>query len=270
MEQLFWQRQSDAGSRHVHARLVTHAPSEGWSLHTHDYIECFCVDEGTLQHQWQGEWMELVPGDVVALLPGEAHQGIAGSAGMRIINISCAAQALPWLRRRTAGVTTPWDGDRQQRLRVIGVDQRAMLRSVVAVVDYAQSMSRDLVLLALVQALAIHGSVSTLPLWLDRVLRDHIDAGDAGGVRELAKRAGISREHLAREVRRRVGSSVTELLRHRRLQQAANRLRVTDASLAAIAQAVGFRSMSAFYAGFQAYYQTSPAAYRRHTHFVKS
>ena len=269
VEQLNWSSQSD-GIRVIHARMVDHEPGDGWALHSHDYIECFCVDAGSLLHHWEGEDLELVPDDVVALLPGAIHRGTAGSAGCRIINISCSLDALDWLRNRAGPNGTPWDGDRQQRQRVLGLQQRTMLRSVVGLVDSSQPMSRDLVLLALTQAVMPEGGKESLPTWLDRALRDHVDEGDLGGVQVLAQRCGMSREHLSRQVRRLAGCAVTDLLRQRRLQQAAARLRGTDEALGQIVHAVGFKSLSAFYAGFQQHYGMSPAAYRRQTHFITS
>jgi quercetin dioxygenase-like cupin family protein len=76
MRLLRWTRQSD-GIRSINARQVSHRCGRGFDPHGHDYVEVFCVTSGRLRHTWNDETSILVPGDAVALTPGEWHEGVA-------------------------------------------------------------------------------------------------------------------------------------------------------------------------------------------------
>ena len=260
-----WDRQR-AGVRAINARRVEHAPGHGWQWHRHDYIECFCVDSGSLHHSWDDTEHELVPGDF-ALVPGEAHRAVAGSQGATIINLSCATETLAWLRTRAGGLTTPWDGERAQRHRVVSHSKRDLLRAVVANVDPTTAAGRDVIVLTLVQILHTPGIESDpLPVWIQRAIAAHLEASDRGGVAALAERCGCSREHLSRCIRQLTGMTAVAWLRFRRTQHAAQLLRSTDLGVLAVGEVAGFASPSAFHAAFRDHYHMSPRRWRSQQH----
>lgn len=267
MRTLVWDRQR-AGVRAVNARQVDHLVGGGWDWHQHDYIECFCIDRGRLHHQWDDQQDELLPGDLIAVLPGEAHRATAGAGGARIINISCSGDALRWLRSRADGLATPWDGDRRARHHVLGQPQRDLLRAVVGSVDPTTAAGRDMILLTLVQVVhAATGATRQVPAWLERGLVAHLDAGDSRGIAGLAQRCGCSREHLARSVKASAGLTAVAWLRQRRVERAAQQLRTTEDDVRAIGLAAGFATQSAFYAAFRERYGMAPVQWRRRHRF---
>src|ERR1700694_4431011 len=82
------------------------------------------------------------------------------------------------------------------------------------------------------------------------------------GVDDLARRAGLSRAHFARESRRAFGESPHHYLLTRRLERAAALLRTTDRTVADICLTVGLRSVGSFTTSFGRAFGLSPAAYR--------
>lgn len=94
--------------------------------------------------------------------------------------------------------------------------------------------------------------------------RDLADAryADPLGVADMARAAGLSRAHFAREFRRAFGESPHQYLLTRRLERAAALLRSTDWSVARICFAVGLNSVGSFTASFGRMFGRTPTQYR--------
>lgn len=102
------------------------------------------------------------------------------------------------------------------------------------------------------------------PGWLVRVRQRLFDDPAEGlTVRDIALEESLNPSHLARTFRRRLGVTVGEYLRIRRLQIAADALLTTDRPLAAIALGAGYCDQSHFGRAFMARYGSSPAAVRK-------
>lgn len=82
-------------------------------------------------------------------------------------------------------------------------------------------------------------------------------------VEELAREVGLSRSALADRFVRLIGVAPMHYLTNWRMQVASQRLRNTNASLAQIADAVGYESEAAFSRAFKKAFGTAPASWRR-------
>ena len=98
---------------------------------------------------------------------------------------------------------------------------------------------------------------------LRRVL-DHIDANSARGLplSELSALAHMSAFHFARLFKQSTGVSPHRFVVGRRIERAKQLLETGDASIATIAQAVGFRTASHFATVFHRSTGQTPRAYR--------
>ena len=81
-------------------------------------------------------------------------------------------------------------------------------------------------------------------------------------MRALAGRAGRSREHLARTIRRHYGLSPSLLLNQLRCDRAAAELRTTETPVLIIALACGFAGLGQFYRCFNQRFGCAPRRYR--------
>jgi AraC family transcriptional regulator len=79
----------------------------------------------------------------------------------------------------------------------------------------------------------------------------------------LASDAGLSRFHFCRAFKESTGLSPHAWLRQRRLEQAMEILRHSDASIASIAEALGYSSQTAFAAAFKRLTGETPSIWRR-------
>ena len=82
-------------------------------------------------------------------------------------------------------------------------------------------------------------------------------------VDELGRKFGLSRSALAERFTRLIGAAPMRYLADWRMQVAAKELRDTSASLAEVAQAVGYESEAAFSRAFKKAFGTAPATWRR-------
>jgi AraC-like DNA-binding protein len=81
-------------------------------------------------------------------------------------------------------------------------------------------------------------------------------------VATLARAARLSPAHFSREFKRTFGETPHQYLLTRRLERAAELLRNTDRSVAAICFAVGLASVGSFTTSFKRAFGISPTAYR--------
>jgi AraC-like DNA-binding protein len=91
----------------------------------------------------------------------------------------------------------------------------------------------------------------------------HGDIGRSWSVEELGREAGISRSALAERFTRLIGMAPMHYLGHWRMQVAAQELKGTPASLAQVAERVGYESEAAFSRAFKKTFGTAPATWRR-------
>jgi transcriptional regulator GlxA family with amidase domain len=91
----------------------------------------------------------------------------------------------------------------------------------------------------------------------------HARPVDPWTVEALAREVGISRSGLAQRFTELVGLAPMQYLSLWRLQLAANQLRLTDASLALVAETAGYESEASFNRAFKREFGEPPATWRR-------
>ena len=91
----------------------------------------------------------------------------------------------------------------------------------------------------------------------------HRDTTRAWTMAELSRTVGLSRSALADRFTRLIGMAPMHYLTNWRMQVARQQLRTTAASLAQVAQAVGYESEAAFSRAFKKAFGVAPATWRR-------
>jgi AraC-like DNA-binding protein len=142
------------------------------------------------------------------------------------------------------------------------------VRRVVRIPEVARLMSRatgsDALLTVAHRQVLLDAVAEEPPAWLaelERVLR-HGRRLHTRRIADVARRAGVSREHLARTYRRYFGTSITEAIKARRLHSAWDALTSTATTLAEIADESGFADQSHLTRHFTDWIGVSPAAAR--------
>lgn len=79
----------------------------------------------------------------------------------------------------------------------------------------------------------------------------------------LAKEFGYSENYCSQYVRRHTGKTISTLIADARIDRAEELLQTTDMSIEAIANAVGYKSVSHFHEKFKERHGFTPADYRK-------
>lgn len=82
-------------------------------------------------------------------------------------------------------------------------------------------------------------------------------------LQEVADVVNLSQSHLSSQFKTRVGTSYVKYLTATRMDEAKKLLRITDHSVATVAEMVGYPNTTNFYRHFQKYAEMTPAAYRQ-------
>lgn len=135
---------------------------------------------------------------------------------------------------------------------------------------FATDQHAQLLLLHALRA-GLRREVLSHPGWL-RLLADpqlrpavsllHEDPARPWGLAELAGAAGMSRSHFAHRFREVAGQPPLTYLAHWRIRLAQRALRTSDATVAALAERLGYASESSFSHAFARIAGTSPSRYR--------
>jgi AraC family cel operon transcriptional repressor len=129
--------------------------------------------------------------------------------------------------------------------------------------DRLQAEAFLLNVLSLLKADRFNSELKAAPDWLREACTSvGMNRNFAGGMPALARRAGRSPEHIAREFRRHLNRTPTDVINDARMSHAADRLATSDEDIVAIALDCGLENLGHFYRLFHARYGCTPRVYR--------
>ena len=240
--------------------------------HMHETYAVGFTCRGVQRFWCRGTTHDSTPGHVIAINPGEVHDGRSGTGGgyaYRMFYVSVAtfrdivedALGSPPVKLEVRG---PLLAD-PVLARQLNAAWTAMGRSPTSLAS-DELFGRSLVRLA-----ALHGGRQHLPTTTrnETVLRHvrdylHDHVGDAVSVRELAAVASMSRFQLSRQFQKTFGLPLHAYHMHVRLEEAKRRLRSGDQTVEVAAE-LGFADQSHFHRRFKGAFGVSPRAWQKAT-----
>lgn len=251
-----------------HFASVDLAPGNHASYHDHDYHEIFWVTHGRGRHRWNGHTEELRAHQLYLIRPEDRHcvSTEDGTEPMGIVNVAFPSSAWRQVRQRFFGTEAdPFAADERGRTFALDTRARESLAFWTGRLDRPDRPSVALVgflmdLPQFTQALQVAAGV---PDWLERACEEirqpeHFQEGTARFVRL----AGRTSSHVARESRRWLGQTPSEIVNAARMDFAARQLTTTSRQILDIALDCGLANLSHFYAQFRQAHGTSPRRYR--------
>lgn len=240
------------------------APSERWEASPSGDLTALCclTGDGT---DLDGERRSLSAGDVIFIRAEDAVRLRAGSGGLGLFSVACAGASVAHLARSWPAAW-PWrSGGPVPRVR-LPAPALARLHGWAEILEWpgADALDRDAFLLDLLR-LARHpgGWPGAVPPWLGEALDVFADPHHLpGGIPRLAHLCDRSPVHLNRVLRQHLGQTATQTVNRIRLAWAAEALRSSERSVAAIALDCGLGARSQFYRMFRQAYGMPPHAYR--------
>jgi AraC family cel operon transcriptional repressor len=254
---------------YVHHDLRNEHP-EG--AHDHDFHELFWVEESEGFHWINDRKVPLQSGDLVLVRDRDTHTFSTGKkeAHLRLVNFAFHARVWTHLRQRyfdgaAVFFSAPTLAARSYRLdeaQLAAIRQAAsLLRSGLR--DRLQADSFLLSVLALLKADRFNTETTAAPNWIrEACTAIGQNRQFAGGMPALSRIAGRSPEHIAREFRRHLNRTPTDVINDARMSHAADRLATSDEDILAIALDCGLENLGHFYRLFHARHGCTPRAYR--------
>ncbi len=253
-----------------HFARVTLPETPTQYVHRHDFHEIFWVEEGFGLHVINGCRRDLRVGMCLCIRPNDAHSVLAGPGhSLRLINIAFPSPTWQTLRRRYfrdrpdffAGPVARREFDLTHLLSTVlftaAEDLGHGRRSRLKIERFIINLFYEFV------ARTPPNESPRLPHWFERAcIEIRKNRAFAGGVPAFARLAKRSPEHLAREARRLLHKTPTDILNEARLAHAASELTSSSRSITDIAADCGLENLSHFYHLFKRHFRDTPRRYR--------
>ena len=230
--------------------LAQYAPGEGLGWHAHDLASFHLTLKGTSDERyWRFDRGKLA-GTAQFYGSGVEHKTRFGPGGATVLHIN-----KPSGESLTGNpMVEPDPGPMLSIMREILLGDNA---SLVSIEGWCAELAASIASRSFVRE-------TDWPVWLERVRQRLFDDPAEGlTVREIAEEEGLNPSHVARTFRERIGVTIGQYLRVRRLQVAADSLLTSKKPIASIAMNAGFCDQSHFGRAFSARYGTTPASLRR-------
>ena len=252
--------------------------NDRFSPHAHDFYEIFLTVEGTVLHHVNGRTQRLPEGSLVFIRPDDVHGYVYDSpksADTAYINLTFTRQTAEQLFAYLS------DGFPSRELLscfmsptvlLSGADKRMLVERISALncADWQdkQALKMRMRVLLVDVFTRFFGDVpdrerQEMPLWLSHLMAQmERPENFVLGNERMVELSGRSREHVARNLKKYCGMTVTEYINRLRINYASNLLINTNTPIITVCFECGFQSMSYFYRVFRAYRQMSPAEFR--------
>ena len=242
-------------------------------LHDHDFAEILWLAHGNGVHRINGRVEKLLAGDLVMILPTDAHSlAPIGGATLNICNVVISAPLVTQLRRQWLESEARWftrrgAGPATVRL---SADQLDALNREFDWLAHAPRTRQSLVtfclnLMRLIGADTPMDAQHRLPPWLVKAMRTFLPAGgseERPTLHRFFAAAGRSPEHVARVMRQHLNTTPTAWVNHERIQYAARLLEISDRTVLEAALDSGFENAGHFHRLFREAFGTTPKRYR--------
>lgn len=261
-----------------HTRFV-HFPK-----HTHNYIEVICMCQGSTTHIINGRKVVLEEGDLLFLNQNAVQEIFPAGKDDIAVNFIVLPEFLDTafammgaeenqLREFLLGALSGRDGETPWMYFHVSdiLPVQNLVENLVWTIFYDSSNKRSstqitmgllfLQLLDYMDKMETGGSKydTEITVAVLNYVNEHYRNGTLS---ELAAQTGNDVYWLSREIRRRMGKTYKELLREKRMQQAAYLLAASRLPVTDIIESVGYDNTSYFYRKFREKYGMSPKEYR--------
>ena len=260
---------STTGGIWAHTQRAFYPPHFAFPQHCHHYAEFFLIERGSGLHRLGAVVTPLHAGDLVFVHPETVHALEASSQrALVFLNVAIPLRLYRDLDSRF-GSSAHWLWG-AQRPRTTTLSARDLdilaprLSELEASADCRDRLQVESVVLETMwHATAALAQRPRLPAQLSQAICDLSDPENLRlGVAGMAARAGWSREHLNRQIRRHFNETAMALLTRHRLDHAARLLRHGDQQILAVCQECGLDNLSHFYRLVRRRFGCSPGALR--------
>jgi AraC family cel operon transcriptional repressor len=238
--------------------------------HTHDYAELVYLERGTCVHELNGKSTRVGKGDILFLQPDvteHCYQDIDEHLSMLQILFQKDSYSFITERYQSTVGSLFNDSSRNPLFHFDPVQQiwfernyNQLLITEGLLIEIERFLLNIIGLITESDTEETRGAAES---WLDRAFKEIQEPGNfRRGVQGFVEICARSAEHVDREVKKRTGHTITDVVNQARMSWASYMLVYSDAEIFDIALGCGFDSLSYFYKLFKKYFSMSPAKYR--------
>jgi AraC family cel operon transcriptional repressor len=241
-------------------------------LHRHDYGEIFYVERGNGIHKVNGRLQPLARGNLIMIRPLiDSHCIHDPQSNLSILNIAVRASSIRFLETRYCDSSPSFWGGAGKTPLILDLNllQQEWIQAASQRLEASAQnrLETDRFMLDLMETLCAGGGGTEtrhLTDWLRQACEMiHEPRYFVLGTRGFTMLANRSKEHVARELKKCLGVTPTEIVNQARMCYATDKLRSTDLPIIDIALDCGFESLSHFYKIFRTMHRVTPRQYRR-------
>lgn len=254
-----------APEAHVHLTRATVLPRRPKTLHSHDFIEVFWVQNGIIRHHTPEGMANLPEGTLVVLPKGQSH-ALQGKGEHAMVVLLCLSPKLTnsiATRHKTCGNLLKAD-----RIHVFSRDTRQMAALNQSALRLERSardiLAAEVFLLPFLSELLDGPQLDAeMPAWLHKACTDIQDpALFRHGAAGFVALTGKAHPHVSRTMKACTGQTPVQYINDLRMAHAARALTGGNESLSEIADEIGLPNLSHFHKTFRAQFGVTPAQYR--------
>lgn len=272
---------SEVISIHKHDRFVR------FDKHAHDYLEMMFVYSGQISHVIEGEALTLNKGEILMLDMTVAHSIEEASEDDIAINILIKKEFFDWFFMRQMGhndlisnfvvKALYGNGETKQYIHFKTAENDSiwglmmqLLREYYESRDGMETAIRAYMMLLFTELFRdykkymtkpmVHQLESTISAEILRYIHDNYQTMT---LNDMAVHFNYSPDYLGKLIKKITKQSLTELIRIKKLEQAAYLLDNTQMSIMDILAEIGYSNASYFYKQFKNEYNETPDSYRQ-------
>jgi AraC family cel operon transcriptional repressor len=236
--------------------------------HTHDYAEMIYLERGGCTHFCNGEETRIGKGDVLFIYPETVEHCYRDcDNNLSLLQILFPRNSFSFIITRYAASVSDLLGE--------AIDNPLCTLAPLQQIWFEHNFNRLLVaeeslieierfLLNFIGMITQHGEAPSSGAWLEQAIREIREPENfRRGARGFIDLCGRSGEHVEREVKRRTGHTITQVVNQSRMSWASYMLIFTDVEIIDISAGCGIQSAGHFYKLFREHYGVSPAKYRK-------
>lgn len=255
------------GSKYFLFRNNTNIRNIGADIHYHSYFEIYCLTEGDCESFVNDKLYELEPWDVVVIPPGAIHGTHYKSErhGRVLVNFSSnyVSRSLMEILSNEPYLLRSADSREEIRRIFSQLEAETELQDSFSDEAIRALLSRILIMIVR-QARKTESIVSHESLIETAVKYVHNNYQNSLSLADIADECNISKVHLSRKFKEKMGIGLNEYIVIFRLKKAKELLLIKDKlSICEVAYDCGFNDSNYFSSLFKKTYGVTPSQYRR-------
>ncbi len=240
--------------------------------HTHDYAELIYVERGSAIHQVNGVNDRVGKGDVLFIYPETVeHCYLDFDKSFSLLQILFTGESFNFIVGRYSesvdGLLSETSKNRLVNLRPMqqiwferNFDSLLLTRH--SLIEIERFLLNFIYIIR--ESNNLNGRENGSEHWLNKALREIQEPKNfIKGTKGFVEICNRSAEHVEREVKKKTGRTITDVVNQARIAWASYMLIYSDTSIIDIAYGCGLDSISYFYKLFHEHYKISPARYRK-------